>query len=68
MREYQGKRHTESIATTAIMYALNLWPALTRYCDDGVIEIDNSSAERVLRGIAIGRSNYLFAGADGGGE
>ena len=39
-----------------------------RYCDDGLIEIDNSAAERALRGVAIGRRNYLFAGADSGGE
>lgn len=45
-----------------------LWPALLRYCDDGAIEIDNLAAERALRGIAIGRRNYLFAGADSGGE
>ena len=37
--------------------------ALLRYCDDGAIEIDNSAAERALRGVAIGRRNYLFAGA-----
>ncbi|MFC7517624.1 IS66 family transposase [Herbaspirillum sp. GCM10030257] len=52
----------------AILYSLNLWPALTRYCADGRIEIDNSAAERALRGVAIGRRNYLFAGADSGGE
>uniref|UniRef100_UPI00262E9131 transposase domain-containing protein n=1 Tax=Janthinobacterium sp. TaxID=1871054 RepID=UPI00262E9131 len=52
----------------AIQYALNLWPALLRYCDNGIIEIDNSAAERALRGVAIGRRNYLFAGADSGGE
>ena len=39
-----------------------------RYCEDGIIEIDNSVAERALRGVAIGRRNYLFAGADSGGE
>ena len=39
---------------------------LARYCDDG--QIDNSAAERALRGVAIGRRNYLFAGADTGGE
>lgn len=33
-----------------------------------MIEIDNSAAERALRGVAIGRRNYLFAGADSGGE
>jgi hypothetical protein len=49
-------------------YALKLWPALLRYCDDGTIEIDNSAAERASRGVAIGRRNYLFAGADSGGE
>jgi hypothetical protein len=58
----------KSDTAAAIMYALKLWPALTRYCDDGRIEIDNSAAERALRGIALGRRNYLFAGADSGGE
>lgn len=54
--------------TAAILYALKLWPALTRYADDGRIEIDNSAAERTLRGVALGRRNYLFAGADSDGE
>jgi hypothetical protein len=58
----------ESDTAAAILYALKLWPALLRYCDDGAIEIDNSAAERALRGVAIGRRNYLFAGADSGGE
>ncbi len=58
----------ESDTTAAIMYALNLWPALTRCCDDGIVKIDNSAAECALRGIAVGRRNYLFAGADSGGE
>lgn len=59
---------TKSDTTAAILYALNRWAALTRYCDDGILEIDNSAAERALRGVAIGRRNYLFAGADSGGE
>lgn len=42
----------------AIPCSLNLWPALTRYRDDGRTEIDNSAAERALRGVAIGRRNY----------
>jgi hypothetical protein len=50
------------------LYSLKLWPVLLRYCDNGAIEIDNSAAERALRGVAIGRRNYLFAGADSGGE
>ncbi|CAI8851766.1 hypothetical protein EMIT0324P_210001 [Pseudomonas chlororaphis] len=41
---------------------------MTRYCDDGRIEIDNNAAERALRAVALGRKNYLFAGSDTGGE
>lgn len=39
-----------------------------RYCDDGLLEIDNNAAERSLRAVALGRKNYLFAGSDAGGE
>ncbi|WP_443193570.1 IS66 family transposase [Mycetohabitans sp. B46] len=46
----------------------NRWTALTRYCDDGRLEIDNLLVELALREVAIGRRNYLFAGADSGGE
>ena len=52
----------------AIGYALGRWPALLRYCDDGLLEIDNNPAERALRAVALGRKNYLFAGSDLGGE
>jgi transposase len=52
----------------AIGYMLVRWPALTRYRDDGRIEIDNNAAERALRGIGLGRKNYLFMGSDAGGE
>ena len=52
----------------AIRYALTRWGALTRYRDDGRIEIDNNAAERALRAVALGRKNYLFVGADSGGE
>ena len=52
----------------AIRYALTRWMALTRYVDDGRIEIDNNAAERSIRDVAIGRKNYLFAGSDAGGE
>jgi len=68
LRGMLEKLSRKSDTSAAIQYALNLWPALTRYCDDGQIEIDNSAAERALRGVAIGRRNYLFAGADTGGE
>jgi transposase len=52
----------------AIKYALVRWTALTRYRDDGRIEIDNNSAERSIRPVVLGRRNYLFAGSDAGGE
>jgi len=52
----------------AIRYALVRWPALTRYCGDGRLEIDNNAAERSLRAVAVGRKNWLFAGSDDGGE
>jgi hypothetical protein len=48
----------------AIRYALSRWRALTRYVDDGLLEIDNLAAERALRAVALGRKNYLFAGSD----
>lgn len=52
----------------AIGYTLTHWKALTRYCEDGRIEIDNNAAERALRGVSLGRKNYLFFGSDAGGE
>jgi transposase len=51
----------------AIRYALSNWTALTRYADDGRLEIDNNRAENTLRGVALGRKNWLFAGSDSGG-
>ncbi len=59
---------SKSALAGAIRYALARWVALTRYCDDGRIEIDNNAAERSLRAVAMGRKNYLFAGSDAGGE
>jgi hypothetical protein len=55
-------------AAGAIRYTLSRWEALCRYRDDGRAELDNNSAERALRCIALGRKNHLFAGADTGGE
>src|SRR6266567_2913599 len=63
-----SKLSRKSETTVAIRYALSRWDALVRYIDDGHIEIDNNAAERSLRGVALGRKNYLFAGSDTGGE
>ena len=59
---------SKSETAAAIRYALSRWRALTRYTDDGLLEIDNSAAERALRAVALGRKNFLFAGSDSGGE
>ena len=52
----------------AIVYGTKRWPALTRFTGDGRLEIDNNIAERTMRGIAVGRRNWLFAGSKVGGE
>jgi transposase len=52
----------------AVAYTLSNWDALVRYCEDGDLEIDNNGAERSLRGIAVGRKNWLFFGSDNGGR
>lgn len=52
----------------AMRYALARWATLTRFADDGRLEIDNNAAERSIRPLALGRKNYLFAGSDKGGE
>jgi hypothetical protein len=59
---------TKSETAAAIRYGLSRWRALTRYTEDGLLEIDNSAAERALRAVALGRKNFLFVGSDCGGE
>jgi transposase len=62
------KLSRKSDLAIAVRYALSRWQALGRYLDDGRLEIDNNAAERALRGVALGRKNWLFAGSDKGGE
>ena len=52
----------------AINYALSRWEGLTRFLDDGRIELDNNTVERFIRPITLNRKNALFAGSDGGAE
>ncbi|MCZ2147252.1 MAG: IS66 family transposase [Bryobacterales bacterium] len=58
----------KSPAARAVRYALNQWGALTRYLEDGDLEIDNGATERANRDIAIGRGNWTFFGSDTGGR
>jgi len=59
-------RHSE--LAKAFTYALNQWPALTYYADDGWAEADNNITENALRAVSLGRKNLLFFGSDHGGE
>jgi hypothetical protein len=52
----------------AIGYSLSHWTALTNFVEDGRIDAHNNAAERALRGVAIGRKNYLHVGSDAGGH
>jgi transposase len=68
LRAQQARVSRKSEIGKAIAYALNHWKALTRFLEDGRICLSNNAAERALRGIAIGRRNWTFAGSDRGGE
>lgn len=59
-------RHSDT--AKAFAYLLKQWDALNLYCSNGWAEIDNNIAENALRGVALGRKNWLFAGSDAGGE
>lgn len=61
-----GKTSTKTPLAEACRYALNRWDNLTRFATDGALEIDNNAAERALRGVSLGRKNYLFLGSDAG--
>ncbi len=57
-----------STLADAIRYALGRWASLSRFLDDGRIELDTNPVERAIRPVALGRKNHLFAGSDGGGH
>jgi transposase len=63
-----GSVSRKSSIAEAIRYALGRWEGLTRFLEDGRIELDSNIVERAMRPIALGRKNHLFAGSDGGGE
>jgi hypothetical protein len=66
-KEQQSKALPKSGIGEALGYALNLEEPLRRYLDAGHLQIDNNACERSLRGIAIGRRNWLFTGSPAGG-
>ena len=68
MREQRAKLSRGNEVAKAMEYMLKRWTAFTRFLDDGRICISNNTAERALRGIALGRKSWLFAGSDRGGQ
>jgi len=68
MRNERAKLSRHSDVAKAMNYMLNRWDTFTRFLDDGRICLTNNAAERALRGIALGRKSWLFAGSDRGGE
>jgi transposase len=68
MRAERARLSRHSDVAKAMDYMLKRWPAFERFLDDGRICLTNNPAERALRGIALGRKAWLFAGSDRGGE
>src|SRR4249920_684552 len=68
LREQRAKLSRGNDLAKAMDYLLKRWPAFTRFLDDGRICLSNNAAERALRGIALGRKSWLFAGSDRGGQ
>jgi transposase len=68
MREQRAKLSRHNDLAKAMDYMLKRWDAFARFLGDGRICLSNNAAERGLRGIALGRKSWLFAGSDRGGE
>ena len=68
LREHRPKLSRGNDLAKAMDYLLKRWPAFTRFLDEGRICLSNNAAERALRGIALGRKSWLFAGSDRGGQ
>ncbi len=68
LREHRAKLSRGNDLARAMDYVLKRWPAFTRFLSDGQICLSNNAAERALRGIALGRKSWLFAGSDRGGQ
>lgn len=68
MNETTAQVSAKSPLALAIGYSLSNWTALTNFVGDGRIDAHNNAAERALRGVAIGRKNYLHVGSDAGGH
>jgi len=61
-------KHNPVAKAIAYMFKADRWDAFTRFLDDGRICLTNNAAERALRGAALGRKSWLFAGSERGGD
>ncbi len=68
MKAERGRLSRHADVAKAMDYMLKRWSAFSRFVDDGRICMTNNAAERALRGVALGRKSWLFAGSDRGGE
>ena len=68
MRAERGKLSRHVAVAKAIDYMLTRWQAFTRFLHDGRVCLSNNAAERALRGLALGRKSWLFAGSERGAE
>jgi transposase len=68
LHEIQVEVLPKSPAARAVRYTLSNWDALTRYCEDGDLSIDNNAPERAIPGVAVKRNNWVFLGSDEGGR
>jgi transposase len=68
LQKIQAEVLPKSPEGRAVRYTLKNWTALTRYCEDGDLSIDNNATERDIRGVAVGRNNWMFFGSDRGGK
>ena len=66
--EMQAKTALKSALGRAIHYLLEQWPYLTRYLEDGRLELSNNRAERSIKPFVMGRKNWLFANTPGGAQ
>jgi transposase len=68
MRSERARLSRHAPVAKAMDYMLKRWDGFARFLDDGRICLTNNAAERALRGIALGRKSWLFAGSDRGGD
>jgi len=70
LRTERGLLSKHAKVSKAIDYLLSPrhWPSFTRFLTDGRVCLSNNSAERSLRGVALGRKSWLFAGSERGGQ